>query len=165
MTLWGPLVAVLLAPPPLLPDPTLTPGDIASTNPRIVCVPGYADAHRNVSADRKLAVYAAYGLAPAGRFQFTVDRVRYWQSDYEVDHLVSLQLGGSNERANLWPQSYRTKTYNATAKDALENRLHWLVCIGKTLTLAEAQLTIREHWIRAYEAFITHGPPKPRAAP
>lgn len=144
---------------PLLPDPRLTPGDIASTNTAEVCTKGYAGAHRNVSDSKKRSVYAAYDLLPGGRWRW-LGGVRVWDSDFEVDHLVSLQLGGSNDTANLWPQSYRTRQWNATAKDALENRLHWLVCTGKTLTLLDAQRAIRVNWMDAYDAFITRGPPR-----
>ena len=30
-------------------------------------------------------------------------------SAYEVDHLISLELGGSNEVANLWPEAATPK--------------------------------------------------------
>jgi hypothetical protein len=40
-----------------------------------------------------------------------------------VDHLIPLELGGSNDIANLWPQSYVT-VWNAHMKDRLENRLN-----------------------------------------
>ena len=149
------LLAVIL---PLLPNPLLTPGDIASHNTSEVCTTGYAGAHRAVSDATKHAVYAAYGLMATGRWRL-LDGVRIYQSDFEVDHLVSLQVGGSNAPANLWPQSYRTRTWNATSKDALENRLHWLVCHDR-LELAEAQRVLRVNWIQAYRDFITNGPPK-----
>jgi hypothetical protein len=151
------LLLILLADLPLGPDARLTPGAIATTNTAAVCTPGYAGRARDVSLATKRAVYAAYGLMPAGRFRISAAGLRVWQSDFEVDHLVSLQLGGSNAPANLWPQSYRTKRWNATAKDALENRLHWLVCHDR-LQLAEAQRVIRANWMVAYDAFITHGP-------
>lgn len=152
---------LLAAALPLLPNPTLTPGVIASTDRAEVCVPGYATAHRHVTTDTKLDVYRAYHLEPAGRW--VIGPPRRWQSDFEVDHLVPLALGGSNDPRNLWPQSYRTRTWNATAKDALENRIRWMVCVGRTLTLADAQQAIRANWIVAYRFFITNGPPPPRA--
>lgn len=146
------LLLILLAGPPLRPDPQLTPGRVATTNTRTVCTAGYAAAHRHVTLKTKLGIYKAYGLAPSGRW-LTLGTTRTWQSDFEVDHLVSLQLGGSNAPENLWVQSYRTVTYNATSKDALENRLHWLVCHGQ-LALVEAQRTIRVDWIAAYRLFV-----------
>ena len=50
---------------------------------------------------------------------------------FEIDHLISLELGGSNNIKNLWPQSYTTVTYNARTKDDLENKLHFIICNGQ----------------------------------
>jgi hypothetical protein len=51
--------------------------------------------------------------------------------------------------ANLWPQSFDTQPWNARMKDALENRLHALVCAGR-LSLEQAQREIAADWIGAY---------------
>jgi hypothetical protein len=61
--------------------------------------------------------------------------------EYEIDHLVSLELGGSSSIRNLWPQSYVTEPQNAHVKDKLENVLHEPACSGK-LSLEEAQKAI-----------------------
>ncbi len=71
---------------------------------------------------------------------------------YEIDHLISLEIGGSNDIRNLWPQAYFTKPYNARVKDCLENKLHDLVCAG-TITLATAQQSIAANWISAYKKY------------
>jgi hypothetical protein len=56
-------------------------------------------------------------------------------SDYQEDHLISLELGGHpTDPRNLWPQPYP----RAADVDREENRLNDLVCSG-ALTLAEAQ--------------------------
>ena len=56
-------------------------------------------------------------------------------SDYQEDHLISLELGGHpTDPRNLWPQPYP----RASAVDATENELNDKVCSGE-LTLAEAQ--------------------------
>lgn len=147
------LIALLVA-FPIRPDPVLTPGHVATTSAVAVCTPGYATAHRNVSDATKRAIYRAYGIVPTGHFvPAAPPSGRRWQSDFEVDHLVSLQLGGSNEPANLWPESYATEPLNARHKDDLENRLHWLVCHGR-LRLADAQRMIRDDWIAAYRALM-----------
>jgi hypothetical protein len=67
--------------------------------------------------------------------------------------LISLELGGSNSIKNLWPQSYRTKPWNARVKDRLENRLHELVCSGQ-LDLATAQRDIATDWISTYKKYF-----------
>ena len=90
----------------------------------------------------KRAVYAAYG----------VDRHKR-PCPCEVDHLISLEIGGANDLRNLWPQSYITKPWNAHVKDTLENRLHHIVCSGAH-GLAEVQHDIASNWIAAYRKYI-----------
>src|SRR5689334_3175335 len=51
--------------------------------------------------------------------------------EYEIDHLISLELGGSNDIENLSPESYSTELWNAHVKGKLEDRLHELVCSGR----------------------------------
>ena len=77
----------------------------------------------------KFDVEIEYGLAPRG-----------YGSTLEIDHIVSLELGGSNDIANLYPEE---ATLPADApgfhvKDKLENKLHDLVCDG-TMTLAASE--------------------------
>lgn len=56
-------------------------------------------------------------------------------SDYQEDHLVSLELGGHpTDPRNLWPEPYP----RASEVDRIENELNALVCSGE-LSLAEAQ--------------------------
>ena len=56
-------------------------------------------------------------------------------SDYQEDHLISLELGGNpTDPRNLWPEPYP----RATDVDKIENELNAEVCDG-TLTLAQAQ--------------------------
>jgi hypothetical protein len=123
------------------PDPKLTPG---LANPKLtqqkICDKNFRTTSvRNVSEKTKKQVYAAYDMAPAKA-----------PCPCEVDHLISLELGGSNDATNLWPQSYSTMPWNARVKDALETHLHFLVCQGE-LTLAEAQKEISNNWIAAYQ--------------
>ena len=75
-------------------------------------------------------------------------------SDLEVDHLISLELGGSNDTRNLWPESYYG-IWGARVKDVLENRLHTLVCDGK-VSLREAQYDISHNWIKAYCKYMNN---------
>lgn len=110
-----------------------------------LCRPGYSKTARYVPEKEKRAVFQEYGIKQSGLF--------------EVDHLISLELGGSNNLENLWSQSYHTKPFNAHLKDALENRLHWLVCHDR-LDLADAQREISIDWVAAYDKYITHGPKK-----
>ena len=67
---------------------------------------------------------------------------------YEVDHLVSLQLGGSNDIANLWPEA-ASPTPGFHQKDQVENSLHDQVCSG-AMPLTEAQNEIATNWLAVY---------------
>lgn len=73
--------------------------------------------------------------------------------DYEEDHLIPLELGGSpTSPQNLWPEP-RTGPWNAHIKDRLENYLHEQVCTGR-MPLEGAQREIAENWIGAYRRHI-----------
>lgn len=138
-----------LAEPPLVPDPKMTPGDVLPVTKSDICVPGYTKKVRNVPDAVKKQVFASYGIVNPGKGEF------------EIDHLISLELGGSNSVRNLWPQSYKTQPWNAHVKDALENELHRRVCNGQ-LDLATAQREIAADWIGAYKKYIAPMPTKGR---
>ena len=70
----------------------------------------------------------------------------------EVDHLVSLELGGSNAEANLFPEAATPKP-GSHEKDRLENKLHQLVCKGQ-LGLRTAQRAIGRDWVAAYGKYV-----------
>jgi len=79
-----------------------------------------------------------YGLAPG-----------HYGRSLEIDHIVSLELGGSNDLANLFPERlYAHPGYRV--KDRLENKVHDLVCSGQ-LSLREAQRGIASDWEKLYE--------------
>ncbi len=72
---------------------------------------------------------------------------------YELDALITPELGGSTDPANLWPQRYYSPVWNAHVKDALERLLPEMVC-SRQITLAEAQRAIAADWIAAYKHFF-----------
>lgn len=124
-----------------VPDPRKTPGDVLTTDPKVICVPGYTQTVRDVPSSLKHQVYVSYGI------------LKHKPGDYEVDHLISLELGGSNSILNLWPESYKNKPINAHVKDRIENKLHDLACEGQ-LDFATAQKMIAQNWPAAYERYI-----------
>lgn len=67
---------------------------------------------------------------------------------YELDHLVSLELGGSNDAGNLWPERNDHPSGAINSKDLVENALHRDVCSGR-VTLAAAQSAIATDWTTA----------------
>ena len=119
---------------PLLPNASLTPGATLPVTAADLSVPGYTKRVRNVPQAVKEKVFAEYGITSRA------------PREYEVDHLISLELGGSNSIRNLWPQSYLTQPRNAHVKDRLENKLHALVVSGQ-LDLPTAQRMIATDWI------------------
>jgi hypothetical protein len=128
-----------------LPDSARTPGATLPVTPADICVPGYSRKVRNVPAAVKRQAYESYGI-PTHR-----------PHQYEVDHLISLELGGSNSIRNLWPESYETEPWNAQVKDRLENELHRRVCAGE-MPLAVAQRAIATDWIAAYRQYVGPSP-------
>jgi hypothetical protein len=120
-----------------LPDADCTPGAIiASATKDQICQSGYAGSVRNVPASEKDQAYAEYGIAS------------HTPGQYEVDHLISLELGGSNEIANLWPE-LASPTPGFHQKDAVENYLHDQMCSG-AISLHDAQVEIATNWLAVY---------------
>jgi hypothetical protein len=128
-------------PAPVEPDPSLTPGATLPVTTADICTPGYSRKVRSVPIEVKRDVYRRYGIAT------------HRAGEYEIDHLISLELGGSNFERNLWPQSYWSVPWNAHVKDALENALHREVCDGR-LSLATAQHDIATDWVGAYRKYV-----------
>ena len=132
------------------PSRSLTPGtSVPGVSAADVCRPGWSAAHRHVTHDQYIGVYAAYGIA-----------YPELAGAYELDHLIPIELGGSNDSSNLWPQPAAGMGFHQ--KDVLENRLHDLVCAGQ-LDLATAQKAITSGWESAYAKY--GAVPPPSAAP
>jgi hypothetical protein len=125
------------------PRHSLTPGVALTVTRARVCTPGYASGARDVSDAEKADVYDRYGIT-------------WVPYHHEIDHLISLELGGSNAIQNLWPEPYAGR-WGARTKDVLENRLHELVCDGR-LSLASAQQQEARDWVAAYRKYVG-GPP------
>jgi hypothetical protein len=68
--------------------------------------------------------------------------------DYELDHLVSLELGGSNDAGNLWPERNDHPAGAINSKDLVENALNKAVCTHR-VTLVAAQTAIASDWTTA----------------
>jgi hypothetical protein len=110
----------------------------------------------SASLHPRLWAFRAFGAPPC-------PKPSHGAGDYEVDHLISLELGGSNSIKNLWPESHRTSPWNAQVKDRLEDKLHELVCSGQ-LDLKTAQKAIASNWLEAYKKYVSPNPPSSRLA-
>ena len=80
---------------------------------------------------------------------------RLYGRTIEIDHIVSLELGGSNDPANLYPEP-GSGLANYHVNDRLENKLHDLVCSG-AMTLRTAQLRIATNWQSLYRGVFGQG--------
>ena len=72
-------------------DPIVTQANIRST----ICKAGWTDPHLRPPESqtewfKRYRAFPAYGLT--------------WYRESELDHLVPLELGGSNDATNLWPE-------------------------------------------------------------
>jgi hypothetical protein len=72
---------------------------------------------------------------------------------YELDYLITPELGGATDARNLWPQPYGSPVWNARVKDELEHLLPRLVCAGQ-LDLKRAQHDMAVDWIAAYKKYF-----------
>jgi hypothetical protein len=111
-------------------SPTLTPGalnpDVTQlTIGQTICVHGWTRTIRppveytNALKVKQMRLYGETGDP----------------SDYQEDHLISLELGGApRDERNLWPEPYP----RASEVDRIENELNAKVC-SRELSLAQAQ--------------------------
>jgi hypothetical protein len=120
-----------------LPNKKLTPGAIRTTSTMEVCKTTTPQFRHTTPAMKKQAC-AAYGVKNCPK-----------AGEIELDHLVSLELGGADSIENLWPQfaKYKDGSPGFHEKDQLENQLHRAVCAGQ-IKLTDAQQCIRSNWIR-----------------
>ena len=124
-----------------LNDLRVTPGATFKVTTATICRTGYASSVRHVPQAEKTADYLEYGIT------------NHATDEYEIDHLISLELGGSNAISNLWPELNDHPRGYLNSKDILENRLHRLVCDG-AVALPVAQHAIATDWVSAYHRYL-----------
>ena len=133
------------------PDPAATPGALnpavtQATIEETICVRGWT---------RTVRPPAEYTYALKRRQVRAAGYADRRLGDYEEDHLVPLELGGSpDDPRNLWPEPRQpVDGWDADLKDDLEGVLNGLVCSGR-LSLAAAQQAIATDWEAAYRRFM-----------
>lgn len=122
-----------------LPVASITPGatwdvsleDLCSGAPRV----------RPITAAMRMRVLSAYGVEDVPSDQ------------YELDYLITPELGGATDARNLWPQKYASPIWNARVKDELERLLPTMVCSHR-LDLTTAQRDMAIDWIAAYKKYF-----------
>lgn len=121
------------------PDRRCSPGAYyTGLTKAVLCAPSFhTSSVRHVTQAEKFAVEREYGMTP-----------KPYGRTIEIDHIVSLELGGSNDIANLYPEAGSgPESYHV--KDRLENAAARLVCAGK-LNLRTAQRAIASNWETLY---------------
>lgn len=113
------------------PQEQLTPGVATAETEKLLCDPNFhTGSVRHVTEQMKKMVCLAYHVGEGCP-----------GPDFEIDHLIPLELGGSNDPKNLWPQPI----VQAREKDEVERHMHNLVCEGK-MSLDAAQKGIAHDW-------------------
>ena len=144
-----------------IPDPKCTPGAINPTvtlevlkNPafRTACVRDCA-----TPLTVKDSAYGLYSIAHPSNNQGPTQTC-------ELDHLVSLELGGADTLDNIWPQCGPSQVALAARyfkqKDMVENFLAFRVKTGKMI-LADVQKGVATNWtqyLAAAQAFCKNNP-------
>ena len=123
-----------------LPIRALTPGATARVTADQLCA-GRGPGHEPIAPEVRQAVLRDYGMEGLA------------EAEYELDYLITPELGGSSDRRNLWPERYQSRVWNALVKDELERLLPTLVCRG-AIDLATAQRDIASNWIAAYKKYF-----------
>ena len=124
-----------------IPDRNLTPGATRPVSLENVCSMAHEEVVREVPDSVRQQVFREYGI------------VNPRPEDYEIDYLIAPGLGGTEDIHNLWPEPSSSVGWNAHVKDALEERLHQLVCAGD-LDIPTAQRAIATDWITAYKKYL-----------
>lgn len=123
------------------PDGSLTPGAARQVTMSEVCASPREEVVGEVSVSLRQEIFEKYGIVDAR------------PEDYQIDYLIAPGLGGTEDVRNLWPEPYHAGVWNARVKDALEERLHELVCSGQ-VDLSTAQHDIATDWIAAYKKYF-----------
>ena len=130
------------------PDRRCSPGAIYSKLTKAVLCAGSFRPRSTfyVPESEKHAVQVEYGLAPKS----------YWPT-IEIDHIVPLEIGGSNDIANLFPERVDALPAGYHSKDLLENALKTLVCAG-AMNIEVAQRRIAANWQALYKSVFGFAP-------
>ena len=128
--------------PVAIPKPELTPGAVRLVTARTRFAKcSLMTTMGSIPVPVQQKVFQEYGI-PNAR-----------PADYEVDYLITPELGGATDIRNLWPEPHSSTAWNSYVKDDLENRLHQLVCDGQ-VALPVAQHDIATNWISAYKKYF-----------
>lgn len=124
----------------VIPNRRLTPGAARFVSTSELCASQYSDDTRVLPTEVRQRVFQEYGMPGQAH-------------NYELDYLISPELGGTDDITNLWPEPASSAGWNMQVKDALEDRLHQMVCRG-SISLTTAQQDLATDWISAYKKYF-----------
>jgi hypothetical protein len=122
-----------------LPNATLTPGAVTTTDANVACgLPEHGNNGAVPGAEQK-ALYDEYGYTAISQ-----------QHKYVLDYLVPLDLGGAAVETNIWPAALRGTGF--FEKVQTDHILRDLVC-RRLISLTQAQHALERDW---YSAWLTY---------
>jgi hypothetical protein len=122
-----------------LPNNLYTPGKADKVDVKRLCAADFDAAAKPLSAWQKNEALTRYGVRPES---FNGD----------LEHLVPVTLGGTNDPDNLYP-FHAQGEYTVEAKQRLAAKLHELVCDGK-ISLKQAQDVFKKDWTKGYKQYV-----------
>lgn len=129
-----------------LPDDSVTPGVIATTDRQKIVSTKWGKDKRHVTEKMKVQACLAYGITKGCPGK-----------KYELDHRVPRCAGGADDERNLWPQ----KAPGFHWKDRLETLVCKEIKQGK-IGVSEAQAIFLGDWAEGYEKQIGPLPQEPK---
>ncbi|HZP48827.1 MAG TPA: hypothetical protein VFB07_09850 [Vicinamibacterales bacterium] len=122
-----------------LPNNYYTPGKAEKVDVKALCSASYDGSSKPASDWQKAEALTRYGVRPES-------------FGGELEHLVPVALGGSNDPDNLYP-FHGQGEYTLEAKQRLAAKLHELVCDGK-ISLKQAQDVFKKDWTKGYKQYV-----------
>lgn len=122
-----------------LQDSSVTPGVVRTVDRQEICT-GTTKTVRHTTQATKDAVYREYGIT------------RHRKGQFEIDHLIPLELGGADTIANLWPEP-ATPLPGFHQKDLAENAAHRAICRG-SLSPDSAQRWMVHDFPSLYDSLV-----------
>lgn len=124
--------------PMAVPDDRLTPGDVATSDPSVICHPGYSRTQR-LYEQYGPKVYGEIRSMVFGAYHIPVSASR----NYELDDRIPLCIGGRQSTLNLWPQ----RLSEAKIKDRIEAEACRAACeVGTREAVESWQAKFRGDW-------------------
>jgi hypothetical protein len=122
-----------------LPNNYYTPGKADKVDVKQLCAATFDSSAKPVADWQKNEALTRYGVRPES-------------FNGQLEHLVPVALGGTNDPDNLYP-FHGQGEYTQDAKQRLAAKLHELVCDGK-VSLKQAQDVFKKDWTKGYKQYL-----------